>query len=236
MIPDIYRLVFAAVIAVFIAAAMTGCDKEDDNANLTYGSMTDQDGNIYATIVIGTQEWMAENLRARTYRNGDLIPQIGHGAYPWTVLTTGAYSWYLCDGQYENPYGKLYNWYAVNDPRNLCPVGWHVPSDAEWNTLVKHLDPNADIANNVNNAGTGMKSTTWQYGLGSNESGFSGLAGGWRASSGSSFSGLGGEGRWWSSTEYWSTSAGYRILNSSSISSKSVTLKTHGFSVRCLRD
>jgi hypothetical protein len=88
-------------------------------------------GYTYSSIVLGNgQEWMAENLRTTTYANGDPIPNVTDNTQ-WQNLTTGAWAHYNNDSQYENPYGKLYNWYAVDDSRNVCPTGWHVPSDAE---------------------------------------------------------------------------------------------------------
>ena len=98
--------------------------------------VTDIDGNTYQTIVINGQEWMAENLRTGTYANGDSIPNISN-ANQWNEdLTTGAWAHYNNDSQFENPYGKHYNWFAAADPRNACPVGWHVPTYQEWAFLL----------------------------------------------------------------------------------------------------
>jgi hypothetical protein len=117
------------------------------NPAKTYGSMTDQQGNVYKTIVIGSQEWMAENLKTSIYRNGEAIANVTDDSQ-WQVLTTGAWCYYNNDNQFNCPHGKLYNWYAVADPRNLCPTGWHVPTDGEWNVLIGYLDsvydPNAE--------------------------------------------------------------------------------------------
>ena len=98
------------------------------NANCTYGVMTDQEGNVYKTIVIGTQEWMAENLNTSIYRNGDAILTNLDNAI-WQNTTSGAWAYNSNDSSYAFPYGKLYNWYACVDARQLCPVGWHVPTD-----------------------------------------------------------------------------------------------------------
>ena len=107
------------------------------NPNLTYGTVTDIDGNVYKTISIGNQTWMAENLRTTKYRNGDPITnETGN----WTDLETGVYSWYSNnETQYKAIYGALYNWFAVADSRNLAPSGWHVATDAEWTTLTEYL-------------------------------------------------------------------------------------------------
>jgi uncharacterized protein (TIGR02145 family) len=176
------------------------------NPNLTYGSVTDIDGNSYATIQIGTQTWMAENLRTTKYCNGDPIPNVTDGD-EWSNLTTGAWSQYNNNTQYEIPYGKLYNWYAVDDSRNVCPCGWHVSTDAEWSTLIGYLDSSADlniiIGIQSTTAGGKMKSSGTQYWQtpntgATNESGFSGLPSGIRVGG---FSNVGRLGRWWSSSE-----------------------------------
>ncbi|MFM2201748.1 MAG: hypothetical protein RL040_948, partial [Bacteroidota bacterium] len=113
------------------------------NPNLTYGSMTDQEGNVYKTIVIGTQEWMAENLNTSIYRNGDVIvANLDEGEWYNTYLTnTGSWVYYNNDPTFECPYGKLYNHYATVDSRGLCPSGWQLPSIDEYETLVLFLEP-----------------------------------------------------------------------------------------------
>jgi uncharacterized protein (TIGR02145 family) len=205
------------------------------------------DGYTYSSIVLGNgQEWMAENLRTTTYANGDPIPNVTD-ATQWGTLTSGAWVHYNDDGfQYENPYGKLYNWYVVADSRNVCPNGWHVPSDAEWSTFIDYLDPNADGGNNTNTAGDKMKSTGTQYwkspnSSATNESGFSGHPGGYRNGYDANyptgaFYNVGFSGSWWSSTETnggaWSRSLGY----SNGHVFKGGKIKTAGNSVRCLRD
>jgi uncharacterized protein (TIGR02145 family) len=205
------------------------------NTNLNYGSMTDQEGNVYKTIVIGTQEWMAENLKTSTYRNGDPINYASSGE-PWALLTTGAWCYFLSNSQYNCPYGKLYNWYAVADPRNVCPTGWHVPTDAEWTTLINFLGGESV-------AGGKMKSTGTQYWLSpnasaTNESGFSGLPGGNRDGGGGQWGFLTGVGYWWSSTQSSSTTNAWsrKLNNGSGSATRPDLFKQEGFSVRCLKD
>jgi uncharacterized protein (TIGR02145 family) len=209
------------------------------NPNLDYDSVTDADGNNYATIVIGNQEWMAENLRTTLYANGDPIPNV-LDANQWISLNTGAWVHNNNESQYEIPYGKLYNWYAVDDSRNICPTGWHVPSDAEWSELIDHLDPNADGGNNLpNTAGGKMKSA--QYWISpnqdaNNESGFSGVPGGKRDINGNYDDGS-IEGYWWSSTEDGSNEALYIDLSSYvGWAGRNRSQKIDGSSVRCIRD
>ena len=200
--------------------------------------VTDNDGNSYETVIIGNQEWMAENLRTTTYANGDPIPNVTDNTQ-WQNLTTGAWAHYNNDGQYENPYGKLYNWYAVADPRNICPTGWHVPTDAEWITFINYLDPWASVGSS-SIAGGKMKSTGTQYWLSpntnaTNESGFSGLPGG--AFGGGGFGNIGYAGFWWSSTEQSPDRGYFRLLsyNNSSVV-RSDGFKYNGNSCRCIKD
>jgi uncharacterized protein (TIGR02145 family) len=207
------------------------------------GTVVDVDGNSYQTLTYGSQEWMKENLKTSKYRNGDPIPTNLSDA-AWLNTTSGAYAIYNNDAANNTTYGKLYNWYAVADPRGLCPTGWHAPSDAEWTTLENFLG-------GANRAGGKMKSTgTIQVGTGlwqdpnayaSNSSGFTGLPGGLRLSNGSYYY-IGNYGNWWSSSELSSTSAWPRLLNYNNGSSQRIennsafNSKAGGFSVRCLRD
>jgi uncharacterized protein (TIGR02145 family) len=208
-------------------------------------TVTDIDGNVYRTVQIGGQCWTAENLRTTTYANGDPIPNVTDST-EWTQLTTGAWAHYENNASYENPYGKLYNWYAVADPRNVCPAGWHVPTDAEWNTLVGYLDPaydpNAINGSQSATAGGKMKSTGTQYWNApntgaTNEIGFSGLPGGTRYSLDGGFYGLGNYGGWWSASE---SGAEYvwnrRLIDASAVTYRNFNFKRNGFSVRCVRD
>ena len=208
------------------------------NPDLTYGTMTDQEGNTYKTIVIGTQEWMAENLNTSIYRNGDAIPTNLDNA-AWQNTTSGAWAYYNNDASYACPYGKLYNWFACADARELCPLGWHVPSDAEWTVLTDYLG-------GENIAGGKMKTTgTLEVAIGlwydpnteaNNSSGFSGAPGGVRDDLGEYF-GIGNDGSWWSSSEVAPNGAWLRYLhNYLGSAGRGIYFKRVGFSVRCLRD
>jgi uncharacterized protein (TIGR02145 family) len=203
--------------------------------------VTDMDGNFYPSIIINGQEWMQQNLAVTKYRNGDPIPT-GLSNTTWLNTTSGAYAIYNNDAANNTTYGKLYNWYAVNDSRGLCPTGWHVPSDAEWTTLINYLDPNQNPSANGTQstvAGGKMKSTTgWNAPNtgATNESGFTGLPGGYRYDDGT-YNYIGYYGFWWSSTEVGS-SLGWnrRLSNYGSLVYRSLANKTDGSSVRCLKD
>jgi uncharacterized protein (TIGR02145 family) len=219
----------------------TGLDPNIFNPNLNYGSVTDVDGNTYKTIQIGTQVWMAENLRTTKYRNNTPITNITDNTQ-WQNNTTGAWSYYNNNATNNTPYGKLYNWYAVANTNGICPTGWHIPTDAEWNKLTKFLDPTADTTQCCSNtAGGKMKSTGTQYWLSlntdaTNSSGFSGLPGGGRADGGTFFA-IGNDGYWWSSEDGDAVNAWVRGLYSTSGRVERFTLnKTFGLSVRCVRD
>jgi len=185
------------------------------------------------TVTIGTQVWMTKNLDVATFRNGDPIPEAKTDEEWEKAGENKQPAWCYYDNDTANgaKYGKLYNWYAVNDSRGLAPTGWHVPSNAELYTLT-------DFLGGEGVAGTKMKSTSgWaENGNSTNTSGFSGLPGGNRYSNGS-FYDIGKYGSWWSSTENATGSAWYRYLyyNDGDVGRSSFSKKS-GFSVRCLRD
>jgi uncharacterized protein (TIGR02145 family) len=185
------------------------------------------------SVKIGNQVWMTENLNVERFRNGDLIPE-AKTAEAWINAGNAkrpAWCYYDNDPKNGNKYGKLYNWYALNDRRGLAPAGWHVPTDYEWTVLSTFLG-------GENLAGIKMKSTSgWNdNGNGNNSNGFSGLPGGYRLSNGS-FSYVGGNGCWWSASENDVTDAWNRYLSSfNSTLLRYYDDKYNGFSVRCIKD
>ena len=186
-----------------------------------------------STVKIGNQEWTSKNLNVATFRNGDTIPEAKTDEAWEKAGEKGKPAWCYYDNDPKNgkKYGKLYNWYAVNDPRGLAPSGWHIPSDAEWTTLV-------DYFGGKDEAGHKMKSKAGWHdnGNGSNASGFSGLPGGYHGNDGT-FNSIGINGNWWSSTENYTHNAWYRDLNYSNGNvSRYYDNKASGYSVRCLRD
>src|ERR1035437_7076528 len=185
------------------------------------------------SVTICSQIWMLNNLEVTTYRNGDPIPQVTDPT-AWHALTTGAWCYYFNNSANGPVYGKLYNWYAVNDPRGLAPTGWHVPSDAEWNTLSTCLGGDSVAGGAMKETGT---THWWSPNTGAtNSSGFTGLPGGLRANNGT-FYAVGNAGSWWSSTESIAGTAWGRSLvyNLGTIYRPNYN-KQNGFSVRCLRD
>ena len=181
-------------------------------------------------VTIGVQTWASKNLNVSTYRNGDKIPQV-QDDNAWAKLKTGAWCYYENKTANGTTYGKLYNWYAVNDPRGLAPKGYHIPKDAEWTMLTDYLGGDSM-------AGTKMKSTSgWKNnGNGTNSSGFNGLPGGYRGSYGD-FNGIGFVGFWWSSSEGNTNDAWYRfLLNDAGNVDRDGGSKRGGFSVRCIKE
>jgi uncharacterized protein (TIGR02145 family) len=187
---------------------------------------------IYTSVLIGTQQWMQQNLEVVTYRDGTVIPQ-ETDATAWAGLTTGAWCYY--DNDPSSGYGKLYNWYAVNDPRGLAPQGWHIPTDDEWTTLGTFLGGNTAAGGKMKTKGT----TRWTSPNTSatNQSGYAGLPGGLRGDGGA-FGLVGNYGLWWSAKENGSTRAWNRYLENANgnLVSGNYFYKHSGFSVRCLRD
>lgn len=193
-------------------------------------SKEDSNKNAIDEIIIGTQTWCMKNLDVSTYRNGDAIPQV-QDADSWAKLNTGAWCYYENETSNGTTYGKLYNWYAVNDPRGLAPLGYHIPTDIEWTLLTDYLG-GKDLA------GSKMKNTSgWKEdGDGTNSTSFTGLPGGYRNNDGT-FDDVGTSGIWWSSTENNAASAWFFQLGCYDGNSyRNKDSKQSGNSVRCLRD
>jgi uncharacterized protein (TIGR02145 family) len=195
-------------------------------------SLKDIEGNVYKTVTIGTQIWMAENLKTTKYNDGTAIPLVTDYD-KWAALTTDAYSWYNNDSTNKEVYGALYNWYTVNTNK-LCPSGWHIPADAEWTTLVTCLGDSKIAGGKLKETGTNhWKSPNTGA---TNENGFTALPSGFRSYNGS-FNYIGISGYWWSSTEYTATNVYFWNLRYKfSYVYKYISDKPNGFSVRCLKD
>jgi uncharacterized protein (TIGR02145 family) len=210
--------------------AGTGYGKLDTVRTRTWvncpSTVKDIDNNVYNVVTIGYQCWTKENLKVSRYSNGDVIPVIINERI-WESQTSGMRCWYANDSiSFEEPYGNLYNWYAVSDKKGLCPSGWHVPTDVEWSTLTDYLG-------GENLAGRKLLSS------GTNETSFSALPGGQRYSRGY-FTNIGNMAFYFSSTES-GYHAWFRLLYPGSVirtdqTDSNVSFKSFGGSVRCLRD
>jgi len=224
-----------------------------NSVGTTYGNqvtfstsgVADIDGNVYKTVTLGTQTWMAENLKTTKYYDGTSIPLVNDGP-TWGGLSTPAYCWYNNDAAtYKNLYGALYNWYTVNTGK-LCPSGWHVSTDSDWKTMEMFLGMTQAQADATGwrgiNQGTQIKTTTgWITGgadPGTNTSGFSGQANGNREGGPGAFGGATEVAKWWTSTDNNSTEAWNRYLGTYNSAcngiSRSSDPKVVGSGIRCV--
>jgi uncharacterized protein (TIGR02145 family) len=231
------RIFFHLIITFVASSLFIGCQKDEDNTGQT-GTVNDIDGNVYLTIGIGNQIWMAGNLKTTKFNDGSNIPFITDQTV-WAGLTTPAYCWYNNDqSSMGNIYGALYNRFAVsilnNGAKNVCPIGWHVPANPEWTVLINYLGGANFAGGKLKEKGTVL----WQSPNteATDENGFKALPGGFRTSDGE-FNGIGFFGYWWSSSEDhanygtgWTLSSSYGYINSSD------NLNQAGFSVRCVKD
>jgi len=204
------------------------------NPDKNYGTMSDIDGNIYKTIVIGEQTWMAENLRVTRFQNGDTIPNITDNE-EWAALTTGAYCNYNNTNNLDTiaTYGRLYNWYAVADSRKLAPIGWRVPTIADWTELIEYLGGDTIASKHLKEVGD----YHWNAPvISNNSSGFTAIPNGRRYLA-EDFSGIGSYNVLWTASEYNATSAGFLYLwRNNTIVYKGVNYKANGYSVRLIKE
>jgi uncharacterized protein (TIGR02145 family) len=195
---------------------------------LVFGFMPqDQGGKKIRKVKIGKQIWMKENLNVDHYRNGDRIPQV-QDQQIWDQLKTGAWCYYNNDSVHGEKYGKLYNWYAVNDPRGLAPKGWHIPTLKEFNILKATVNKDGNALKEI---GEGHDS-----GKGTNKSGFSALLVGGRYYRGI-FNSFGYTANFWTSTELSPDIADFITLSyAGSVIDQDRSYKYIGYSVRCVKN
>jgi uncharacterized protein (TIGR02145 family) len=239
MIRKVESFAVLAVTIVSILVLVVSCENDNDN------TVTDIDGNVYKTVTLGGNLWMAENLKTTRFRDGTAIPLVTD-ASQWAALAASAYCWPENNPSNKSPYGGLYNGYAVFDNRGLCPTGWHIPADADWIDLELELGlPQAEayldaIRGEDQNVGGKMKTTiNWDAGnIGAdNSSGFSAVGTGYRRPP--------GEFDWfrqWTGyltttpatipDNYWMRYLGYDIKGID----RHERSRQYGYSVRCIKD
>ncbi len=217
-IKDIFLKLLIVTLLFF-----NSCEKDKKT-----GLPVDGDGNVYDTVRIGTQTWLKENLKTTKYNNGDPIPHITDNA-EWMTFGRGAYCWYDNNPGYKDTYGALYNGHAARLANFICPVGYHVPDDTEWRTLIDYLGGEEIAGDKLKAAGAQFWGVNNQS---TNESGFTAIPGGWRHNYDGIFGSIGSYGKYWSST------FGHYVDMHSSNSwayIKGLSPQT-GFSVRCIKD
>jgi uncharacterized protein (TIGR02145 family) len=219
----LYKIVLIIIISSLL---LTKCEKES-------GLPVDGDGNEYDTIVIGTQTWLAENLKTTKYNNGVSIPLVTDNNQ-WISTTTAAFCWYGNNPAIKEDYGALYNWWAVN-VSYLCPAGYHVPSREEWNTLISYVG---------GLAGAKLKDREIRFWLNYDDCktidfGFKARPGGCRSNIGGYFGGIREEGEWWSSTNsiYEGWIKGISIQDDNCEIDKDLSIRLNdGASIRCIKN
>jgi uncharacterized protein (TIGR02145 family) len=227
--------IFGLVILGFILIQLIGCKKDDTV------TVTDIDGNTYNAVTIGSQIWMAENLKTTKFNDKSDITLVTSNSI-WISTTRASYCWFYNDTSYKALFGALYNYYAVQSGK-LCPSGWHIPSNDEFKAMEKSLGMSQAEADSLGWRGTDqgkkLKSRTgWNdNGNGTNRSGFNGLAGGYRYGMDGGFNDLGAVSYWWTSTKKSATLGFYRRLdyNQNQVYAEGVKLQA-GKYVRCVRD
>jgi uncharacterized protein (TIGR02145 family) len=226
----LYRCVAGIRTTIF-----TDSPAASKNYTVRFVECTDQDGNNYPAVEIGTQFWMAGNLKTTKYRNASPIPNVTD-ITAWKNLNSGAYCTYnnTEDPDTINTYGRLYNWFTIKDTRGICPTGWHVPGDEEWTLLAGYLGGDSLAGGKLKETGT-RHWTTPNTGA-TNETGFTALPGGFRSYNGR-FESLGFYGYWWSATGSGVDYAWFRSLSySKGIAIRNWITKEFGYSVRCVMD
>jgi uncharacterized protein (TIGR02145 family) len=218
--------VTSTVVLLFACIAFWACSRKE--------TVTDVDGNVYATVRIGRQVWMAENLRVLHYRNGDPIAVVPD-ARTWAQTRDGALCFYRNDSSFSKSYGALYNWYAVHDRRAIAPEGWHLPEPEEIDELVTYLQGDTIAGGKLKEAGSG--NWTWPNAGATDEWKFRALPAGYRLGDDGSFHTAGSNAYWWSGNRSFEIFAwSPRIFGSFADAERDKQYLTYGLSVRCIKD
>ena len=220
---------FPVLVLIICAFSLCCCEKDDNNPL----SVTDIDGNTYNVVIIGDQIWMAENLKVTHYSKGDEIPFVEDGN-DWITLTSGAYSRFRNDDSLVSVYGLHYNWHCVNDTRNICPAGWHVPSNKEWRDMIFYLGGDSIAGGKIKETGY----EHWENNeAATNSSGFTMLPAGYRSHANGASNSLGIIGYCWTATELNDRIAfGYAVRYYGPWIYRKDLDKKMGCSVRCVKD
>lgn len=232
-----FRKILLLVLSMLLIAGLSfisSC-KDDDELVIKEGEgVDDVDGNSYETVIIGSQEWMAENLKTTKYNDGVAIPNVTN-LTTWFDISTPAYCWYNNQSSNKAPYGALYNWYVVNSEK-LCPNGWHVPTDQEWKVLTDALGGEGVAGGKLKEEGTDH----WESpNVGAtNFAIFNARPGGYTHTSPEAFNNIEQNGFWWTSTEFGTDRAYARAMfyHNETVATTFDYLKQQGLSMRCVKD
>jgi uncharacterized protein (TIGR02145 family) len=223
---------FLAILGIVLILA-SRCSKDSTTSQIPYGTVSDYEGNAYKTVPIGTQTWMAENLRSIKLNDGMQIVLVTDNN-SWSNLTAPAYCYYGNDStSYKYKYGALYNWYTV-DTKKLCPTGWHVPTVSDWTILKTYLGTDSLAGGKLKDASSNNWNLPNLYATNSTK--FTAWPGGYRFYNGS-YNNSGYSGNWWSSTAKSAAASWYfyLIYSDGKLGQNSYD-NTYGFSVRCIKD
>ena len=235
----IYRrlnLKTALILPIIVNTLFISCEKENENnkpdTSKGWIGLVDPDGNTYTSIIIGNQEWIVENLKTTKYNDGSSIPLITDDSL-WINSNSDAYCWYNNDTSNKAIYGALYNWEVINSDK-ICPSGWHVPTNEDWETLI-------DFLGDLMTAGGELKDNSTEYWNSpntdaTNNSGFTAFPGGERYYYYGNFNNIGESGYWWSNSESGNEAYYYSLFFASSEITKMTADKKNGFSIRCIKD
>lgn len=228
---SIFNAVFIALI--FFGFYLSSCKKDSNDNTTSYNIVIDFDDNVYHFDTIGNQVWMRENLKVTHFRNGESIPYVPD-TNVWTKLKTPGYCNSHNSDSLADIYGRLYNWYAANDQRGICPEGWHVATSPEWVELVNYLGGETIAGGKLMETGT----LHWDANsIATNESGFTALPGGYRSEYNGWYNSIGQYAYWWTGTEIDSLWAIYgRIFYSDGHFNRNTEVKDAGYCVRCIND
>ncbi len=219
-------------LSLFIAISLPMFSQTD--------SIIDVEGNVYETVVIGSQWWMAENLKVTQFANGDPIPHLTN-ATEWANTEAAAYCYYANRSSFVDTYGNLYNWYVAADEREVCPSGWHVATDEDWISMELFLGMSAEEAERMTawrgtDEGSKLKDESFE---GNNNSGFTALATGYRDPEGV-YKAMGTDNDYWTSNPYDNNGNQegvlHGLLNSQSSTVRNFHVPGYGFCIRCVKD
>jgi uncharacterized protein (TIGR02145 family) len=237
------RIWFYQLFVMGLILILTYSCKKDEDSIM---KITDADGNVYASVTLGSQDWLVENLKTTKYNDNTNIPLITDNA-EWAALSSPAYCLYNNDIGKKEVYGALYNWYSVNSNK-LCPIGWHVPTDEDWTILTEYLANNgygyegsgADIGKSLaSKSGWSQDPTPGFVGNDqstNNKSGFNAVPSGYRIMNGE-FANIGEIDYWWTATEFndaWSWMR--HLFYQTNMVYRWYDYKQYGYSVRCIKD